>query len=123
MKDLKILMPEESSRLVLIYQHASRGDIRLGVANKIRLLHDNHFPNSFALWAGAASIIFVSREKDRINDIMDVLTGWLGPCAGNEGNCHNRLIAKDPLFHNVPVYDGPVPEDYSINHDKYLYGE
>ena len=29
----------------------------------------------------------------------------------------------DPLFHNVPVYDGPVPDDYSINHDKYLYGE
>jgi Arc/MetJ-type ribon-helix-helix transcriptional regulator len=30
---------------------------------------------------------------------------------------------RDPLFDDVPIYDGPVPEDYSINHDKYLYGE
>lgn len=30
---------------------------------------------------------------------------------------------KDPLWDDVPVYDGPVPEDISINHDKYLYDE
>lgn len=35
----------------------------------------------------------------------------------------SQRSASDPLFHNVPVYDGPVPDDYSINHDRYLYGD
>ena len=30
---------------------------------------------------------------------------------------------EDPLFKNVPVYDGPVPADLSERHDDYLYGE
>jgi len=30
---------------------------------------------------------------------------------------------KDPIYWDVPVYDGPVPADLSINHDKYLYDE
>jgi hypothetical protein len=34
-----------------------------------------------------------------------------------------RKGKKDPLFDDVPVYDGPVPADFSINHDKYLYDE
>jgi hypothetical protein len=30
---------------------------------------------------------------------------------------------EDPLFANVPVYDGPAPEDLSEEHDRYLYGD
>jgi hypothetical protein len=30
---------------------------------------------------------------------------------------------RDPLFHGVPVSEVDAPKDYSINHDKYLYGE
>jgi hypothetical protein len=30
---------------------------------------------------------------------------------------------RDPLWSDVPVYDGPVPADLSVNHDKYLYDE
>jgi hypothetical protein len=30
---------------------------------------------------------------------------------------------RDPFWTDVAVYDGPVPADFSINHDKYLYGE
>jgi len=30
---------------------------------------------------------------------------------------------RDPFWTNVPVYDGPVPSDLSVNHDKYLYDE
>jgi hypothetical protein len=29
----------------------------------------------------------------------------------------------DPLFSEVPVYEGPVPQDLSEEHDRYLYGE
>ncbi len=29
----------------------------------------------------------------------------------------------DPLFSEVPVYEGPVPPDLSEEHDRYLYGE
>lgn len=32
----------------------------------------------------------------------------------------NRL--EDPLFADVPVYDGPAPEDLSEEHDRHLYG-
>jgi len=34
-----------------------------------------------------------------------------------------RPKGRDPLWDNVPVYDGPVPADLSSNHDKYLYDE
>ena len=47
--------------------------------------------------------------------IRESLENWL--------KSKNQRTACDPLFHNVSVYDGPAPEDYSINHDKYLYGE
>jgi hypothetical protein len=30
---------------------------------------------------------------------------------------------KDPFWSDVAVYDGPVPADVSVNHDKYLYDE
>ena len=30
---------------------------------------------------------------------------------------------EDPLFKNVPVYDGPVPADSSENYDDELYGD
>jgi len=30
---------------------------------------------------------------------------------------------KDPFWSDVAVYDGPVPADISVNHDKYLYDE
>ncbi|MBN2579542.1 MAG: hypothetical protein JXB10_11180 [Pirellulales bacterium] len=30
---------------------------------------------------------------------------------------------RNPLIDDVPLYDGPVPPDYSVNHDRYLYGD
>jgi hypothetical protein len=30
---------------------------------------------------------------------------------------------KDPFLDDPAVYRGPVPKDYALNHDKYLYGE
>lgn len=37
----------------------------------------------------------------------------------------NALLprSEDPLFKEVPVYDGPVPPDVSERHDAYLYGD
>ncbi len=46
--------------------------------------------------------------------IREALENWL--------KNKNKRPTTDPLIHNVPVYDGPVPKDYSLNHDKYLYG-
>jgi hypothetical protein len=34
-----------------------------------------------------------------------------------------RLKGKDPFFDDPIVFDGPVPPDLSVNHDKYLYDE
>jgi hypothetical protein len=34
-----------------------------------------------------------------------------------------RLKGKDPFWDDVLVFDGPVPADLSVNHDKYLYDE
>jgi hypothetical protein len=47
--------------------------------------------------------------------IRESLENWL--------KCRKSPAAGDSLFHDIPVYEGSVPEDYSINHDKYLYGE
>lgn len=30
---------------------------------------------------------------------------------------------KDPFWSDLATFDGPVPADVSINHDKYLYDE
>lgn len=30
---------------------------------------------------------------------------------------------EDPLFQDIPVYRGEVPDDLSEEHDRYLYGE
>jgi hypothetical protein len=37
----------------------------------------------------------------------------------------NALLpwSEDPLFKDVPVYDGPAPPDLSARHDDYLYGD
>jgi hypothetical protein len=32
-------------------------------------------------------------------------------------------VEEDPLFGDVPIYDGDVPSDLSAEHDAYLYGE
>jgi hypothetical protein len=47
--------------------------------------------------------------------IRESLENWL--------KNRKQRSSNDPLFHDVPVYDGPVPDDYSINHDRYLYGD
>ena len=30
---------------------------------------------------------------------------------------------QDPFWSDVAVYEGPVPPDISVNHDKYLYDD
>lgn len=47
--------------------------------------------------------------------VRDSLARWLQE--------RRKRPRKDPLIDDVPVYDVPVPEDYSLNHDRYLYGE
>ena len=32
-------------------------------------------------------------------------------------------VTDDPFFADTTTYDGPVPPDISINHDKYLYDD
>jgi hypothetical protein len=31
--------------------------------------------------------------------------------------------ARDPLFADEAVFDGTVPKDTAVNHDRYLYGD
>jgi hypothetical protein len=47
--------------------------------------------------------------------IRESLENWLK-------NQKKRPVG-DPLFNEVPVFEGKVPDDYSIKHDQYLYGE
>ena len=32
-------------------------------------------------------------------------------------------VDEDPLFGDIPVYEGPVPANVSDDHDAYLYGD
>lgn len=34
-----------------------------------------------------------------------------------------RSRERDPLFADSGIYEGDVPKDLSLDHDKYLYGE
>lgn len=47
--------------------------------------------------------------------IRESLESWL--------KSKNQRSPRDPLFDNIQVYGGAVPNDYSINHDKYLSGQ
>lgn len=35
----------------------------------------------------------------------------------------NDIKQDDPFLSDIEVFSGPIPDDFSLNHDKYLYGD
>lgn len=81
------LLPGSSSRLLLIYQHASRKVD--GIKAKLKLLrNDNGLKGCgmFAYHSGTVSMVVICRNGERIAKILDRFKCWLGSVA------HARII-------------------------------
>lgn len=75
------LLPESRSRVLLIYQHASRK--ANGVKEKLKSLRDTECLEgcvSFAYDCGAVSMVVISRSRKRTGKILAQLK-WLSPVA------------------------------------------
>jgi hypothetical protein len=57
------------------------------------------------------------RERISFSELLRRSLERALPCSGK------RSARKDPFWSDIARFDGPVPPDMSINHDKYLYDE
>jgi hypothetical protein len=74
------LLPEANSRMLLIYQHASRN--KNGLRDKLDLLSE--FLGGcemFAYDSGSVGMVVISRDRDRVRQTLAGLKCWLGPAA------------------------------------------
>jgi len=70
------------SRLLLIYQHASRD--KEGLPKKLKSLHSTKGLNTcdiFAYDSGAVSVVVISQNRERAQGALARLQCWLGPIA------------------------------------------
>lgn len=77
------LLEERRSRMLLIYQHASR--MKDGTREKLKSLLSKASLGRchlFAYDAGAVSMVFISRSQKRKREALARLRSWLGPVAG-----------------------------------------
>jgi len=92
--NLRCLLPDNSRRLVMVYQHRSR--IRHGVEdvldrNSVEDVLERIRQRGWlagAYWAGAASMLFLSRKQGRVAGVRDRLDKWLGPCSVGKKDGH-----------------------------------
>jgi len=88
LSEIVSLLPAPSSRMLLIYQHASRE--KDGPRKKLQLLRDTQGLREcgiFAYDSGMVSMIGISRNRDRTDKASARLKIWLGPVAST------RIIA------------------------------
>ena len=76
-EELSQLLPNGSQRVVLVYQHSSREEKwTQACLQRVVLLEGCH---ACAYWAGAVSMLFVSRVAGRLDTIQQVLGRTLAP--------------------------------------------
>jgi len=74
------LIPEANTRMLLIYQHASRN--KDGLREKLgRLSESLGGCEMFAYDSGSVGMVVVSRNRDRVRQTLARLKCWLGPVA------------------------------------------
>ena len=76
--EIACLLAESKSRILLIYQHASRD--KDGVREKLKLLRSTDSLEGchvFAYDSGAASMVVISRNRERIDKARACLKSWL----------------------------------------------
>jgi hypothetical protein len=74
------LLPEATSRMLLIYQHASRN--KNGLREKLtRLSKCLGGSELFAYDSGSVGMVVISRDRDRVRQTLVRLKCWLGPVA------------------------------------------
>ena len=82
--EIAALLPESSSRILFIYQHASRN--KNGVSEKLGSLRDAEGLSGCAVFAydsGAVSMVVISRNRERADKALARLKSWLGTVASS----------------------------------------
>ena len=80
--EIAALLSESRSRMILIYQHASRE--KDGPRKKLDLLREAQGLTEcgiFAYDSGAVSMVVISRNRERTDKALARLKSWLGPVA------------------------------------------
>jgi hypothetical protein len=91
LNDLSKLLPDKSRRLIMVYQHRPRMD------DSVQAVLDRIGQRRWiacAYWAGTVSMLFLSKQQDRIAGVYNTLAEWLGPCNEGEDGCPRRLFSK-----------------------------
>jgi len=79
-REISDLLPVTSSRMILIYQHASRS--KKGLTDKLDLLsHCLKGCEMFAYNSGSVAMVVISRDSTRLQQALARLKCWLGPTA------------------------------------------
>jgi hypothetical protein len=91
LKDLSVLMPEGGDRLVLLYQHSQPYNMRDSIINRLPAIEKEGW-RLCALWSGVVSMLFLSREQQRIDEVRGRIRKWLGPCFGGVDGAPDRLL-------------------------------
>lgn len=63
------------------------------------------------------------KAEKRANKIGVSLGGFIRLSLEAQLKQRKNISYKDSLFEDNTVFDGNVPDDISVNHDKYLYGD
>jgi hypothetical protein len=80
--EIATLLSKSKSRMLLIYQHASRN--KAGLREKLKLLRKAEGLEGchmFAYDSGAVSMVVISRNRERTDRTRDRFKSWLGPIA------------------------------------------
>jgi hypothetical protein len=73
-REIAALLPQGSSRIVLVYQHSYReGDYAAETLDRIRTDHCLLGCQAFAYKGGSVSMVFISRDAARLEQLRDAL--------------------------------------------------
>jgi hypothetical protein len=62
-------------------------------------------------------------DRHPLDDDMQEIQEFVRRCEEERRRNATLPWSEDPLFKDVPIYDGPAPSDLSERHDYYLYGD
>ena len=82
LSDIVALLRDSRSRMLLIYQHASRD--KDGLRKKLELLRSTYGLKEccmFAYDSGAVSMVVISQNRERTDKALARLKSWLGPAS------------------------------------------
>lgn len=78
--EINVLLPESSSRIVVIYRHQGHNEVASLLQQNLSSLQDRYLSSChlFGVSGVAAGLVFVSRDRPRLKRMHTHLTRWFG---------------------------------------------